>query len=74
MFVKVTLPLLLTLPEKVSNWRGATGCVGHTLVTMIPGAVVMGQVVLAVLVTATPQMLSPVAVEVLMEEQLAGAT
>jgi hypothetical protein len=41
---------------------------------MIPGAVVMGQVVLAVLVTATPHMLSPVAVEVLVEEQLAGAT
>jgi hypothetical protein len=34
----------------------------------------MGQVVLAVFVTATPQMLWPVAVEVLVEEQLAGAT
>jgi hypothetical protein len=38
------------------------------------GAVVIGQVVLAVFVTAMPQMLSPVAVEVLVEEQLAGAT
>ena len=38
------------------------------------GAVMMGQVVLAVLVTATPQMLSPMAVEVLADEQLVGAT
>ena len=35
---------------------------------------VVKQVVLTVLVTATPQMLRPVAVEVLVLEQLAGAT
>ena len=34
----------------------------------------IAQVVLAMLVTAIPQMLRPVAVEVLVEEQLAGAT
>ena len=37
------------------------------------GMMVIGQVALTVLVTATPQMLRPVAVEVLVEEQLAGA-
>jgi hypothetical protein len=35
---------------------------------------VIGQVVLAELVTDTPQMLLPVAVEVLVDKQLAGAT
>jgi hypothetical protein len=51
MFVNVTLPVLLTLPEKVSNWPGATGCAGHTLVTLIPGVKTSEQVVLAELVT-----------------------
>jgi hypothetical protein len=41
-------------------------------VTASIGVVVMGQVVLAELVTATPQILWPVAVEVLVEEQLVG--
>jgi len=38
------------------------------------GVVVIGQVVLAVFVTGVPQMLRPVAVEVLVVEQLVGAT
>src|SRR4051812_18449823 len=37
MLVKVTLPVLLTLPEKVSNWPGATGWAGHAFVTLMPG-------------------------------------
>src|SRR5208282_774338 len=51
MFVKVTLPVLLTLPEKVSNWPGETGCAGHDLVTWMPGVKTSEQVVLAELVT-----------------------
>ena len=51
MFVKVTLPVLLTLPEKVSNRPGATGEVGHTLVTLMPGVKTSEQVVLTELVT-----------------------
>src|ERR1035437_1004340 len=74
MLFNVTLPVLLTLPEKVNNWPGATGCVGHALVTTMPGVVMTGQVALAVLVTATPQALWPVAVKVSVTEQLLVGT
>src|ERR1039458_6392498 len=37
MLFNVTLPVLLTVPEKVSNWPGETGCAEHTLVTLMPG-------------------------------------
>jgi hypothetical protein len=50
------------------------GLVGQTAVTAIDGAVRMGHVVLAVLLTTTPQILCPVAVEVLVLAQLVGAT
>jgi hypothetical protein len=71
MLVKVTLPVLLTLPEKVSVWPGATGCTGHDLVTLIPGVVISGQGPAdAVFVTGTAVQLSlPVAVTVLLTEQ-----
>jgi hypothetical protein len=49
------------------------GVVGQTAVTAICGAVRTGQVALTVLLTATPQTLRPVAVEVLVLEQLVGA-
>ena len=69
-FVNVTLPVLLTLPENVSNWPGATGCVGHTLVTLMPGVVISVQVADAVFVTITRVQLSlPVAFTVLLTEQ-----
>src|ERR1019366_2403618 len=68
--VKVTLPVLLTLPEKVSVWPGETGCAGHTLVTLMPGVVTSGQVTDAVLVTGAAVQLSlPLAVTVLLTEQ-----
>src|ERR1035438_10446578 len=51
MLVNVTLPVLLTLPEKVSNWPGETGCMGHVLVTLMPGVKTSEQEVLAELVT-----------------------
>jgi hypothetical protein len=51
MFVNVTLPVLLTLPEKVSNWPGETGPTGHDLVTLMPGVKTSEQEVLAELVT-----------------------
>ena len=35
MLVKVTLPLLLTLPEKENGWPGGTDC-RHDLVTLMP--------------------------------------
>ena len=65
--VKVTLPVLLTLPEKVSVWPGETGCAGHTLVTLMPGVVTSWQVTDAVLVTGAAVQLSlPLAVTVLL--------
>jgi hypothetical protein len=73
MFVKVTLPVLLTLPEKVSNWPGETCFAGHALVTTRPGVVVIGQLALAVLVTASPQRLEARTVSVSATEQLVGA-
>src|ERR1039458_1919082 len=70
MFCKATLPVLLTLPEKVSNWPGETGCAGHTLVTLMPGVVTSGQVADAVFVTMTCVHLSlPVTITVLLTEQ-----
>src|SRR5580700_6039443 len=51
MFVKVTLPVLLTLPEKVSNCPGETGCAGHALVTLIPAVKVFSQLMVVKLVT-----------------------
>jgi hypothetical protein len=70
MFVNVTLPVLLTLPEKVSNWPGATGDSGQTLVNTRPGVVINGQVDDAVLVTICEVQLSlPVAVTVLLTVQ-----
>src|SRR5436190_22457235 len=47
MFVRVTLPVLLTLPEKVIIWPCETACGGHTFVTLIPGVVISEQVMLA---------------------------
>src|SRR5450759_110185 len=61
------LPLLLTLPEKVSNWPGANGRVGHALVTTMPGVRVFEQVVMAELVISGAQFVNeslPVAVNV----------
>jgi hypothetical protein len=37
MLFNVTLPVLLTLPENVSNWPGETGCTGQAFVTLMPG-------------------------------------
>jgi hypothetical protein len=51
MFINVTLPVLLTLPEKVSNWPGATGCAGQNLVTLMPGVKASEQAVPTELVT-----------------------
>jgi hypothetical protein len=76
MLFKVTLPVLLTLPEKVSVWPGETNCAGHDLVTLMPGVVISGQGPAdAVFVTGAAVQLSlPVAVTVLLTEQaLVGA-
>jgi hypothetical protein len=69
MLVNVTLPVLLTLPEKVSNWPGETGCAGHTLVTLMPAVFIPRQVADAVFVTMCVQLSLPVAITVLLTEQ-----
>jgi hypothetical protein len=50
-FVSVTLPVLLTEPEKTSNCPGETGCTGQDFVTRMPGVVALPQVMLLVLFT-----------------------
>ena len=72
-FVSVILPALLTVPLYVMMPPGSTELNGHTCVTVIAGVVVMAHVVLAVFVTATPQMLRPVTVEMLVLAQFVGA-
>ena len=57
----------------MSRPPGLTGLGGQFCVIAMPGMVMIGQVALTVLVTPTPQMLQPVAVEVLVEAQLVGA-
>src|ERR1035437_9954654 len=70
MLFNVTLPVLLTLPEKTSTCPGITRPSGHDLVTLMPGVVTSGQVADAVLVTMTAVHLSlPVAITVLLTEQ-----
>src|ERR1039458_8976853 len=49
MFVNVTLPVLLTLPEKKNGWPGGTGS-KHVLVTLMPGVRVFEQMALVVAV------------------------
>ncbi len=72
-FVKAMLPALLTLPLYVSKPPGTTGLTGQFWVIVISGVVVMGQVETTVLVAA-PQTAKPMAVEMLVEEQLVGAS
>src|ERR1035437_851581 len=68
MLINVTLPVLLTLPEKVSNWPGNDRS-GHTLVTLMPGVVFSLQMADAVFVAmACVQMSLPVAITVLLTE------
>jgi hypothetical protein len=57
----------------VSNAPGAVGVLGHEAVTATCAAVRTGQVNGTEFVTDTPQMLRPVAVEMLVLEQLVGA-
>ena len=64
MLLRVMLPLLLTLPVKMSKPPGATGFTGQVLVTRIAGAVVAAQVAVAVADTLLPQRLVAVAVRV----------
>jgi hypothetical protein len=64
--VRTILPELVTVPVKTSVPPGVTGWGGQDLVSAIPGEVVMGQLELALFVTATPQMLLARTVEVLM--------
>ena len=72
-FVNVMLPELQTVPKNGARLSAVTGPGGQLSVTVMAGVVRMEQVALAMLVTATPQILWPVAVEVLVEEQLVGA-
>src|ERR1017187_3601707 len=73
MLFKVMLPALLRLPVKVSRPPGLTGLIGQFWVIAKSGVVMIGQMVVAVLVTPTPQRLWAMAVDVLVLEQLVGA-
>ena len=63
-FVSEMLPLLLTLPVKMSRAPGATGLAGQFLVTVIEGVVSEAQVAVAECEAFEPQMLFAVAVSV----------
>ena len=71
--VRVIFPVLVTVPVNVSVPPAATGCGGQALVMASPGAVRMGQVELALLITVTLQRLVARTVEVLVELPLGGA-
>ena len=72
-FVIGILPRFVTVPLYVNNPPGATGETGQLCVMDNNGVVVIAHVVLAVFVTATPQMLRPVTVEMLVLAQFVGA-
>jgi len=72
-FVIGMLPMFVTVPLYVSNPPGATGETGQLCVIDNNGVVTKVQVLLAVFVTATPQMLWPEAVATLTDEQFVGA-
>lgn len=71
--VRVMLPRFRTVPLYTTEPPGVIGVVGHTAVTTICGAVRIGQTEVTLLVTATPQMLRPVAVAVLVLVQFVVA-
>ena len=73
MFVIGMLPVFVTVPLYVSNPPGATGASGQLCVIDSNGVVTSVQVLLAVFVTATPQMLWPEAVAMLADKQFVGA-
>ena len=72
-FVIGMLPVFVTVPLYVSNPPGATGESGQLCVIDSNGVVTSVQVLLAVFVTATPQMLWPEAVAMLADKQFVGA-
>jgi hypothetical protein len=71
--VRVMFPVLRTVPLYWNEPPGNIGAAGQFTVTKIFGAVRMGQAEVTTLLTSVPQMLRPVAVDVLMEEQSAVA-
>ena len=71
--VRVMFPSLRTVPLKVMRPPGTAGLVGHIAITEMRGVMRIGQVEVAVLVTATPQTVRPVPVEMLVVEQFVGA-
>jgi len=71
--LKVISPVFRTVPLLVIELPGTIGVIGQATVTAICGVVRMVQVELAELVTATPQILRAVPVEVLVIEQLVVA-
>ena len=68
------LPVFVTVPVKVSKAPGATGVPEQICVIFKEGVVMTGQVTEAVFVTVMPQVLSPLAVNMLVLEQFAGVT
>ena len=71
--MRVTLPLLRTLPANVPVPPGTNVVVGQSCVTAIAGAVVTAQVTLADLVTLRlPQLSEALAVKVALTEQVSA--
>ena len=69
MLVNVILPVLTTVPVNTSKPPSTTAVAGHTLVTLIWGAVTNGHVVVTLLLTALPlHWFWPVAVSVALAE------
>ena len=73
MLVKVTSPVLLTVPPKVAVEPGDPGSAGQVAVTAMRGVVRIGQIALAESETAPPQRLFALAVNVSDTEQFVGA-
>ena len=63
-FVRVTLPLLLTLPVKTNSSPGPTGLAGQVLTSTKDGVVCAGQEAVAEAVTLLPQMVRALTVRV----------
>ena len=66
MLVSVMLPVFVTVPVKTRRLPGTALVTGHALVTRICGAVTIGQVAVAWLVTLLPHFEVAVAVKVSM--------
>src|SRR5678809_65575 len=57
-FVRVILPVLVTVPVTVRSWPGCTNPAGHTFTTSMLGLFVPGHALVSLSVTTRPKHLS----------------